>query len=264
MPLKNAFFFERVSDLQLQNDLRRSPTNLDAQVAWTQGVIMMQENGAHVSDDERSFLQKEKDEVVTQLNKFQWLWFWSYTDEVRGLQMWQTVINGTQMLGTNNSFQSVQSFLETNFYWLGFVSVKNNPYAIISQDAHGKVSAIRKLASVQTVRNIVITAIALKRYELRNHQLPNTLDELVPEFLKSVPTDYMDGQPLRYRRNADGTFLLYSVGENGKDDGGNPALKEYTESSNYYDWQNSDALDWLWPQPATEQEIQNYYAHPLK
>ena len=33
----------------------------------------------------------------------------------------------------------------------------------------------------------------------------------------------MDGQPLRYRRNADGTFLLYSIGENGKDDGGNPS-----------------------------------------
>ena len=74
----------------------------------------------------------------------------------------------------------------------------------------------------------------------------------------------MDGQPLRYRRNGDGTFLLYSVGENGKDDGGNPAFEKYVRIFELFDWQNSEALDWVWPQPATEQEIQNYYAHPPK
>jgi hypothetical protein len=108
---------------------------------------------------------------------------------------------------------------------------------------------------------VVVTAIALKRYELQHHQLPNTLDELIPEFLKSIPTDYMDGQPLRYRRNGDGTFLLYSVGENGLDDGGNPAFLKYVQSSNYY-WQNSEAIDWVWPQPATSEEIQAYYDRP--
>jgi len=90
------------------------------------------------------------------------------------------------------------------------------------------------------------------------------LNQLAPEFLKSVSTDCMDGQPLRYRRNADGTFLLYSVGENGKDDGGNPALRPDVEPSHYNYWQNPDALDWVWPLPATEAEIQNYYAHPPK
>jgi hypothetical protein len=84
------------------------------------------------------------------------------------------------------------------------------------------------------------------------------LDELVPDFLASVPTDYMDGQLLRYRRNPDGTFLLYSIGENGKDDGGNPAFPKYVQSSNFY-WQNSEALDWVWPQAATPEEIQTYY-----
>ena len=51
----------------------------------------------------------------------------------------------------------------------------------------------------------------------------------MPEFVPKVPLDPVDGQPLRYRRNADGTFLLYSVGENGKDDGGNPALNKVSE-----------------------------------
>jgi hypothetical protein len=68
----------------------------------------------------------------------------------------------------------------------------------------------------------------------------------------------MNGEPLHYRPNADGTFLLYSVGENGVDDGGNPSLEKDVTSSNYY-WQNPHALDWVWPQPATGDEIQAYY-----
>lgn len=267
-PLKNAFLFERVSELQLLNDLRQSPTNLDAQVDWTQNIMSRwrneyhykrTENGTYVVDDERNFYQKAMDGISTQWAKFQWRWFGSYTDEVRGVQMWGAVIEGTQMMGTNHSLQSVQSFVNTNFVQFGFDSVKDNPYAIISQYAHNQLSAMRKAANAEIARNLVITAITLKRYELQHHQLPATLDELTPDLLKVVPIDWMDGQPLRYRRNADGTFLLYSVGENGKDDGGDPSLEKGVTGSNFY-WQNNRALDWVWPQPATEEEIQKYYA----
>jgi hypothetical protein len=37
-PLKNAFLFERISDLGLINDIRQSPANLDSQVEWTRSV----------------------------------------------------------------------------------------------------------------------------------------------------------------------------------------------------------------------------------
>ncbi len=73
----------------------------------------------------------------------------------------------------------------------------------------------------------------------------------------------MDGQPLRYRPNADGTFLLYSVGENGKDDGGDPSLEKGVTGSSFY-WQNPKALDWVWPQPATPEEVQSFHEHPPK
>ncbi len=121
----------------------------------------------------------------------------------------------------------------------------------------------RKVMRIETAKQIVITAIALKRYELKHGAYPADLNALVPEYLPTVPRDPVDGQPLGYRLNADGTFLLYSVGENGKDDGGNPSLEKGAESSSF-NWLNPDALDWVWPQPATEAEIQNYYAHPPK
>jgi hypothetical protein len=103
----------------------------------------------------------------------------------------------------------------------------------------------------------------LKRYQLKHGNYPPNLDSLVPEFLSVIPTDPVDGKPLNYRLKADGTFLLYSVGENGKDDGGDPSLKKGVESSSF-NWQNPHALDWVWPQPATAEEIQKYYDEQAK
>jgi hypothetical protein len=71
-----------------------------------------------------------------------------------------------------------------------------------------------------TVNELVIAAIAIKRYELHHGQAPANLTSLVPEFLASAPRDLMDGQPLRYRDLGRSAFLLYSVGDDAKDDGG--------------------------------------------
>ena len=256
-PLKNAFLFEQISDLKLTDDIRQSPTNLDNQIGWTASVVMKTENGTY---GKNSFIQKIKNEISTKWGNFQWRWFWSYSDEVRGLKMWRIVLDGTQMMETNHSFQSTESFLNANFSTLGFDSVKHNPYFIISQNAHGQLIAIKRSARVETIRNMTVTAIALKRYQILHNQFPATLNELIPNFLESVPIDYMDGKLLRYRKKADGTFLLYSVGENEKDDDGDPSYKpENGVTYSGYSWQNPHALDWVWPQPATGAEIQKYY-----
>ena len=42
----------------------------------------------------------------------------------------------------------------------------------------------------------------------------------MPQFIAKLPHDVINGQPLKYRRNADGSFTLYSVGWNETDDGG--------------------------------------------
>jgi hypothetical protein len=173
------------------------------------------------------------------------------------------VLDGTCQLETNHSFLFTEAFVKTNFARLNTDSLTNHPFETVSQNAVSQLAAIRHAARAEVTKNVAIAAIALKRYEFRHKQLPDSLGELVPDFLKAVPTDYLSGQPLHYRRNDDGTFTLYSVGRNGQDDGGNAALEKTGEtsysSSNYYDWQQDNALDWVWPQPATEEEIQKYY-----
>jgi hypothetical protein len=81
----------------------------------------------------------------------------------------------------------------------------------------------------------------------------------VPEFLPAVPRDPVDAKTLRYQPNADGTFLLYSIGKDGVDDGGDATP---IPPASLLEWQS--APDWVWPEPATQLEIQNYYDHPPK
>ena len=61
------------------------------------------------------------------------------------------------------------------------------------------------------------TILALRAYELTHANLPPDLSALVPEFLDEVPVDDFDGQPLRYSAEKK---IVYSVGQNLKDDGG--------------------------------------------
>jgi hypothetical protein len=67
--------------------------------------------------------------------------------------------------------------------------------------------------SLQATRTI----LALRAYQLAHGSLPADLNALVPEFLDKVPVDDFDGQPLRYSSERK---IVYSVGKNLKDDGG--------------------------------------------
>jgi hypothetical protein len=63
-------------------------------------------------------------------------------------------------------------------------------------------------------------ASALERFRIAHGAYPETLSELVPDFLPRLPQDPYADAPLIYRRVEGGTFLLYSVGRNRVDDGG--------------------------------------------
>lgn len=109
--------------------------------------------------------------------------------------------------------------------------------------------ALAKPARADAWNQVMLTAIALKRFQLKHGRWPDELATLVPEFLPEVPVDWMDGQPLRYRLRDDDTYLLYSVGSDGIDQGGSPEFIDEDAK----DWMN--AKDFVWPQPATPEEV---------
>ena len=72
--------------------------------------------------------------------------------------------------------------------------------------------------AVQSKHNLQV-AFALAAFRRDHARYPAMLNDLSPNYLKDVPADLFTGKPLIYRPEPNG-YLLYSVGLNGKDDGG--------------------------------------------
>jgi hypothetical protein len=104
-------------------------------------------------------------------------------------------------------------------------------------------ASFTRFAFSQAGVDLARTACALERYHLAHGEYPQTLDALTPQFIEAIPHDVINGQPLHYRRTDDGKFLLYSVGWNEKDDGGQIVFN----SKGNVDRNNGD---WVWPAAA--------------
>ena len=107
------------------------------------------------------------------------------------------------------------------------------------------------IAREEAQRRLLITAIALERYRGKHGVYPATLASLAPEFVKTVPVDFMDGKPLRYRLTDDGHFVLYSVGLDCVDDGGKlplPDAPSFPRSSTG-EFIAPTNVDIVWPRP---------------
>jgi hypothetical protein len=113
---------------------------------------------------------------------------------------------------------------------------------------------VERLLEYETRREMTVAAIALKRFELRYNMPPPDLAALVPEFLVRVPHDYMDGGNLRYRPKGIGNWILYSVGEDCVDDGGDVTSSE-PHTVFFSIWNSRDAV---WPAAATQEEVEAY------
>ena len=88
----------------------------------------------------------------------------------------------------------------------------------------------QRALNTQTHIELALVACALERYYLAHQQYPDNLEELVPDYLDASPRDPMTHEPWHYRRDEERGFRLYTVGKNGRDDGG-----EFERRSNVKD-----------------------------
>lgn len=102
--------------------------------------------------------------------------------------------------------------------------------------------AASKFAYGQTTVDLAIVACALERHRLANGRYPDSLDPLVPKFIARVPVDIITGELLKYRQEADDTFVLYSVGWNLVDDGGETHARKEGSAP------DPAKGDWVWRQ----------------
>ena len=71
-------------------------------------------------------------------------------------------------------------------------------------------------------------ALGVERFRLATGTLPETTSQLVPVHLSSLLEDPFDGEPLRYRLTTNG-YIVYSIGQNRKDEGGKKAARSILE-----------------------------------
>lgn len=108
----------------------------------------------------------------------------------------------------------------------------------------GLISATTRFAQAQSHLDLARVAIALERYRLAHGKLPVSLLPLSPQYLTTIPSDVIDGQSLRYKRTGDDRFVLYSVGWNQTDDGGEVGLSPGTTPELV-----TTNGDWVWKYP---------------
>jgi hypothetical protein len=77
------------------------------------------------------------------------------------------------------------------------------------------------LRRIQALSRLLLVELALRAYRSEHGTLPEHLDQLTPALLDQIPIDPCDpaGGKLRYIRTPDG-YVLYSVGVDGRDNGG--------------------------------------------
>jgi hypothetical protein len=220
----------------------------DERPGWEQ-TLRNVAGGQAVAD----FLKKQ---VYCRLWRFAWL----DQDEVRYLRHLEQLIRLTRDAVREKSLHKIQPLVDD------LVSRSQNR-GLYNRLRYPSVMSVNSLSRVldrvmraETERSLVLAAVALSRYKLRHGAMAQSLSDLVPEFLSSTPVDYMDGQPLRFSVESGAGFVLYSVGEDGQDDGGDASLLSGKTNSRLA-WNYKDVV---WPSPATEAEVEAYRAESAK
>lgn len=115
-----------------------------------------------------------------------------------------------------------------------------------------------KAATAEIRRRIILTAIALERHRGQSGSYPKTLADISRDLLKNPLTDFADGKTLRYRLNDYGQFVLYSVGVDCVDNGGEmPRRKRRGEPYGLPpNFGNKQELDLVWPRAAWTDEVE--------
>ncbi|GMV93317.1 MAG: hypothetical protein AMXMBFR82_30950 [Candidatus Hydrogenedentota bacterium] len=108
----------------------------------------------------------------------------------------------------------IQDLRDNGTGWLRSVEFEGHP---LCQPLRG----MDRMALEAVIARTILVTVALERYRETYDALPQTLDELVPEFIDAIPLDPFDGQALRYIVS-DQDYAIYSVAFDRVDDGGAP------------------------------------------
>jgi hypothetical protein len=131
--------------------------------------------------------------------------------------------------------------------------IRLGPYGTTNENLNS--TLLGRAASSEALRRLLVTAIAIERYRLSRGTYPASVSDIMSLVPLGTTTDFMDGKPLRYHLTGDGHFLLYSVGLDCVDQGGDMRrVKYWHQDKEMRTWTPGPAADLVWPLPALPSE----------
>jgi len=191
-----------------------------------------------------SFPKTMQLEVAAGLKKSHGLWLyprgWLYQNYVSYLAMHEKQVScldvTNRIVFPQRAAQFTEHMTQYKVFW---------PYEMFAYIAMPNFTkAFETAAFQQTRRDEALIACALERHRSVTGKYPSALEALCPEFLESVPHDIVGGQLLKYRRDMDDQFTLYSIGWNETDEQGTVQVKKdgsVDTSNGDWVWQSSEA-----------------------
>jgi len=143
-------------------------------------------------------------------------------------------------LPLEKSYSDLKPDLDEIQHSTPFIFRKNSPFSYLT-------TSVSTLYRFKARQQCLLTAVSIKQYINKYKKTPDTLNDLVPEFLDEIPLDPFTGKPLKYlsgsfsekqyvkteKKIPESTYLgyeldlmkikgitIYSIGENLKDDHG--------------------------------------------
>jgi hypothetical protein len=100
--------------------------------------------------------------------------------------------------------------------------------------------------TIDCLKALLKTDLAIRLYRERNGAFPRSLSDLATAFPTEAPIDLYSGKPFVYQASAE-DFALYSVGWDGRDDGGNFGVPGQYRASQFRSLAGFDlSLDAFW------------------
>jgi hypothetical protein len=211
------------------------------------------------------------DDFCRRLGGIVWYSAWRQQDQARGVRLWgrgvdavRTTVGASKWSLARDVFRKTEQD-EWKHVWMDYdqcryqMSIPDFPRAT-TWGPNNFFYDVKRFLEYETRREMTVAVIALKRFESRHYKLAPDLVALVPDLLARVPHDYMDGGNLRYRLNGGSDWVLYSVGENCVDDGGDATSSE-TRSIFLSIWDGRDAV---WSAAATPEEVKAWETRRMR
>jgi hypothetical protein len=116
---------------------------------------------------------------------------------------------------TNFSFSEISDFIKH------LNSAYQSPNNVLSHEVYYDCECeFVSYVEQKTVHEGVIISLALDLYHREQGRYPESLDELIPQYISTLPYDPFVDRPFGYRLDERDGYILYSVGDDCVDNGG--------------------------------------------